>query len=87
MTDLKNKSIHVPLPPDVHASLMEQASRLGAPATTLARTAIEAWVRAARRRQLDEEIHDYALAMATTTSDLDEGLEATGIDSWIQPED
>lgn len=81
------KNIHVPLPLDLHEGLREQAERLGTPATTLARTAIEEWVERAQRAQLEEELRRYVAAMAGSAADLDEALEEAGGEAWLQLEE
>jgi hypothetical protein len=53
-----------------------------APATTLARHAIEAWLREHRRSVVREEIVRYAAAVAGTRDDLDEDLEAASLATW-----
>jgi len=80
----RRKNIHVPLPPDLHEGLREQAERLGTPATTLARTAIEEWVERARREQEVDELRRYVAAMAGTESDLDAPLEQAGVETWLR---
>jgi hypothetical protein len=81
-TDRKN--IHVPLPHALHEGLREQAERLGLPATTLARTAIEEWVSKAKKAQVEEELRRYVAAMAGTESDLDEAFEVAGVETWLR---
>jgi predicted transcriptional regulator len=56
------------------AELNERARRVGVPATTIAREAIEEWV--ARQKRLADEIRSSADATAGTGVDLDEVFEA-----------
>lgn len=79
--------MHVPLSRELHDGLMEQSQRLGAPATTLARTAIEEFVGRAKRSQIDEELRRYVAAVAGSGSELDQGLEEAGLESWLQLEE
>lgn len=77
------RNFHVPLPDHAHSELREFALRARIPATTLAREAIEAWLREAKRRQRDAEITKYAEEMAGTTQDLDPALEAAGVEHLL----
>lgn len=87
MQTRRRKNIHVPLSPDLHEGLREQAELRGTPATTLARTAIEEWVERARREQVVDELRRYVAAMAGAESDLDESLEQVGAEAWLQLEE
>lgn len=78
----EKKNLHVPLPIDLHSRLKEESQRLGAPATELAREAIEEWLKRRKREQVAEELRAYADAMAGTGADLDPDLEAAGIEAW-----
>ncbi len=69
MPGIINKKIHVPLPSELHAALMEQAERLGTPATALARQAVAEWVRQKKQEQVSEELSAYVSEMAGTGAD------------------
>ncbi len=87
MPSTGKKNLHVPLPADVHEDLKAQAQRVGEPATVLARKAIEAHVRALKRKQVADEIASYARAVAGTVDDFDPMVEAAGLDVWAADED
>jgi predicted transcriptional regulator len=74
------KNFHVPLPEETHRLLRATAERRKAPATTLAREAIEAWLRQEERRARHDAIAAYAATMAGTALDLDADLESAGIE-------
>lgn len=86
MPEAARKKLHVPLPVDMHAELFEQAERLGAPATALAREAIADWLELRRREELAEEIRAYAKNVAGTNDDLDEDLEEAGQEELAEVE-
>lgn len=77
------KHLHLPLTEDVHAALMNEAQRRGRSATTLAREAVEGLVLEARRRALEAELEAYIQAEAGGPHDLDEGLEAAGVEHLL----
>lgn len=82
MPETLKKKMHLPLPPELHADLREQAERYGVPATALAREAIEEWLERRRRERIAEEVRAYALEMAGGDADLDEDFEDAGIEAW-----
>ena len=69
------KNLHVPLSPGLHERLRREATRVGKPATELAREAIEAALAERQRTALAEEIAVYAVEVAGTNDDLDPVLE------------
>lgn len=75
-------NLHVPLPADLNQRLRAEAARSGKPATTLAREAIEAWIREREREQVSEAIAEYAVAEAGR-SDLDPELERATVDHLV----
>jgi predicted DNA-binding protein len=77
-TSLHN--LHVPLPASLHQRLRAEAMRSGRPATTLARNAIEAWIREREREQVSDRIAEYAAEMAGSAADLDPELERAAVD-------
>ncbi len=77
------KHLHLPLTEDVHAALMSEALRRGQPATTLAREAVERLVLDARRQATETELEAYIRAEAGGPHDLDEDLEAAGVEHLL----
>ncbi|MBI5283342.1 MAG: hypothetical protein HY858_16780 [Candidatus Solibacter usitatus] len=77
------KNFHLPLPDQTYADLRAEAERAQVPATTLAREAIDAWLRQQWRNARHEAIAAYAAEMAGTAFDLDPDLEAAGIDHLL----
>jgi predicted transcriptional regulator len=74
------KNLRVRLPEETHRLLRVTAERTKAPATALAREAIEAWLRREERRVRHDAIAAYAETMAGTALDLDADLEGAGIE-------
>ena len=69
------KNFHVPLPDPTYNHLRAEAARVKVPATTLAREAIDVWLREQERKARHEAISAYAQEMAGTKFDLDTDLE------------
>src|SRR2546427_36652 len=65
--DMKN--FHLPLPERTYAQLRAEAARTQVPATTLAREAIDLWLRNQFRAARHEAIAGYAEEMASTNLD------------------
>lgn len=78
------KNFHLPLPDHTYASLRTHAERARLPATTLAREAIEAWLRDQQRKDRRDAIAAYAAQMAGTGLDLDQDLESAGIEHLLK---
>src|ERR1700737_4165309 len=76
--DLKN--FHLPLPDKTYSLLRAEAERAQVPATTLARDAIDSWLREQARKARHNEIAVYAAEVAGTYLDLDRDLESAGIE-------
>ncbi len=74
------RNFHLPLPDDTYEHLKAAAVRSKMPATTLAREAIDLWLRQAVRKARHEAIVAYAEGAAGTVLDLDTDLEAAGIE-------
>ena len=72
------KNFHVPLPEPIYGRLRAEAERAQVPATTLARDAIDAWLKQREQQALHDAIAAYAEEMAGTEMDLDPELEAAG---------
>jgi predicted DNA-binding protein len=86
MASCQFRNLHVPLPDHVHGRLKLRARTAGRPATTLAREAIEEWLRRREQETLDAEIGRYATAHAGTAADLDRDLEAAAVDLLAKEE-
>jgi hypothetical protein len=80
------KNFHLPLPEQTYNHLREQAERARAPATTLARQAIEWWLRQQVRKARHDAIAAYAAEAAGTDFDLDPELESAGIGRLVKGE-
>ena len=74
------KNFYLPLPEQTYKALSAEAERTGVPATTLARDAVDRWLRQQGRKVRHDAIAAYASEMAGTRLDLDTGLESP--DSW-----
>lgn len=74
------RNFHVPLPTELYHELKEESERLERPATVLAREAIASYLEARKRQVLAGEIAAYAAAQAGSETDLDEDLEAAGLE-------
>ena len=87
MPQAAKKNLHVPLPPELYAELRTRSERLGAPATTLAREAIEDWLQKQREAEIAREIRAYAEAVAGSEDDLDEELAKAGEEHLLAAEE
>ena len=76
------RNFHLPLPEPLYRRLRDAAERTNQPATTLARYAIETWLRQHRKLMTREAIAAYAAAVAGTPDDLDEDLEEASLERW-----
>ena len=74
------RNFHLPLPDQTYASLRAEAERTGLPATTLAREAVDWWLRQQARKARRDAIKAYAAEVAGTNLDLDADLESAGIE-------
>lgn len=77
------KNFHLPLPEQTYALLRTEAERSNMPATTLAREAIEHWLREQARKARHDAIASYAAEVAGTDMDLDSVMESAGIDHLL----
>ena len=75
------KNFHLPLSAALYTSLREEAARNGAPATELARQAIQVWLHEQRRRKIQDELAVFVEANAGSVWDLDPQWEAAGVES------
>jgi hypothetical protein len=74
------KNFHLPLPEQTYAGLRAEAERTGVPATTLAREALDCWLRQQSRKARHDAVAAYAAEMAGTQLDLDADLESAAIE-------
>ncbi len=78
------KNFHLPLPEQTYAHLRAAAEKMQVPATTLAREAVDQWLRQQFRSARRDAIAAYAKEMAGTPFDLDPSLEAAGIEHLLK---
>jgi hypothetical protein len=78
-------NFHLPLPESLYRRLRDAAARANQPATTVARYALEHWLREHRRSLVREEVAAYAAEVAGSRDDFDPALEAASLDSWPRP--
>jgi hypothetical protein len=74
------KNFHLPLPEQTYANLRAAAERMQVPATTLAREAVDWWLRQQFRKARQDAIAAYAQEMAGADFDLDSDLESAAIE-------
>jgi predicted transcriptional regulator len=78
------KNFHLPLPEETYTRLRAEAERTQVPATTLARQAVDEWLRQQSRKARQDAIAAYAKEMAGTGLDLDIDLESAGIEHLVK---
>jgi len=78
------KNFHLPLSDQTYTGLRAEAERTGLPATTLAREAVDSWLRQQARKARLDAIKAYATEMAGTNLDLDSDLESAGIEHLVK---
>jgi len=76
------RNFHLPLPEPVYRRLRNAAEQTSQPATTVARYAIESWLRQRRKTMVREAIAAYAAEVAGSREDLDKDLEAASLEVW-----
>ncbi|HKV08777.1 MAG TPA: hypothetical protein VJ725_11600 [Thermoanaerobaculia bacterium] len=74
-------NFHLPIPSELHERLREEVEISGRPATSLAREALQDWLRTRKKQRLHEEIAAFAATNAGTDLDLDEDLEQAGLEA------
>lgn len=74
-------NFHLPLTPELHEQLREEAERSGQPATVVAREALQLVLRQRRKIRLHAEIAAFASRHAGSDIDLDEELERAALES------
>lgn len=77
------RNFHVPLPDPLYRELRAQAQRAKVPATTVAREAIEAWLKDRAQEALSDAIAAYATRWAGSEIDLDPEMEAASIEHVV----
>ena len=80
----RKRNFHVPLSEELYAQLQREARRSGHPATEIARAAIRHALSLRAKKELYRELHEYALRHGGTSVDLDQELEAAGIESLLR---
>ena len=78
------RNFHLPLPERTYALLRAEAERAQLPATTLAREAIDAWLKDQARKARHDAIAAFAAETAGTALDLDRQLESAGIEHLVR---
>ena len=73
------RNFHLPLPSETYDRLKAEAARASRPATSMAREAIEEWLRQRHRLEVREEIAEYAASAAGSLEDLDPTLEKAAV--------
>ena len=77
------KNFHLPLPEHTYVGLRAEAKRTGVPATTLAREAVDSWLRQQSQKARHDAIAAYATETAGTRLDLDPDLESAAIEQLL----
>jgi len=78
------KNFHLPLPEETYAHLRAEAERMQVPATTLARQALDWWLREQFRKARQDAIAAYAAEMAGTQLDLDPEFESAAVEHLLK---
>lgn len=84
---IKTRNFHVPLTAETYALFRQAAESLHQPATQIAREIIEAWVKKRQKELLHRQLAAYVKAHAGSSQDIDQGLEAAGIEHLRNLED
>ncbi len=79
MASRANVNFHLPLPPELHDQLREEAEISGQPATTVAREALRTSLALRRKHRLHTEIAAFAAEHGGSDLDLDKDLEQAGL--------
>lgn len=85
MATLRN--FHVPLPANTYDQLRQEAERTNQTATSIARQAIEYWLKQQKKAAQQKQLTEYVEAMAGTIYDLDPELETAGIEFMLSQEE
>lgn len=81
MASRASVNFHLPLTPELHDQLREEAEISGQPATTVAREALRTTLSQRRKWRLHAEIAAFAAEHGGTDLDLDKDLEQAGIEA------
>ncbi len=73
-------NFHVPLEEGLYKQLRSLAEKEKLPATTLAREAIELWLKQKARQERSRKLAEYATLAAGTPDDLDQELEQASLE-------
>ena len=84
MKEQTTRNFHVPLSDHIYRRLRIEAQRSNRRATDIAREAIDRLLEERQREFIHESVAAYALEAAGSSSDLDEQLEAAGIESLLE---
>jgi hypothetical protein len=80
------KNFHLPLPEALYTELRTEAERSNMATTTLARHALEQWLKEKRRSDVRQAIEAYAADVAGSALDLDEALEEAAVEALLAEE-
>lgn len=80
---LAMRNFHLPLSEEIYSDLRIQAEQLKRPATSIAREAIEDWLRQSRKLLRHQAITEFAREYGGTSLDLDPQLEAAGVEFML----
>ena len=80
------KNFHLPLSEDMYNALKIESKYSKKPATQLARTAIEKWLKGRKKEMIYKEVAQYALEEGGTPHDLDVEMESIGVEYWLSQE-
>jgi len=78
------RNLHVPMTSELHGELRRLSAQIGRPTTSVAREAIEVYLRHLQKQAIDRAIQEYAQEVAGTCDDLDAELEAAGVDFLLK---
>lgn len=78
------KHLHLPLSEPLHAALMREAQVSGQAATALVREALEKLLAERERQALDAALNAYIQSESGGPNDLDEALEAAGVEHLLE---
>jgi hypothetical protein len=81
MASRASVNFHLPLTPELHDQLREEAEFSGQPATTVAREALRSTLSQRRKQRLHADIAAFAAEHGGSELDLDKGLEQAGLEA------